>query len=162
MAAEITATCRTCQQKHAVNKSLRAATREKSRRSKVKEFGDEVYLDTWFPGDEDAEVFNTHPFLVEPLHDGLLVGWRMVKRILETPLKGRVVSGGHRENVLLPSAPQVSGQNLPATHPQGGGAPPQIGVIQGQAAAAQENRGGAAGIEGDDQDLGVEVQAEVP
>uniref|UniRef100_A0A0G4IBF7 Integrase catalytic domain-containing protein n=1 Tax=Chromera velia CCMP2878 TaxID=1169474 RepID=A0A0G4IBF7_9ALVE len=42
--------------KQTVNKSLRTATREKSRRSKVKEFGDEVYLDTWFPGDEDAEV----------------------------------------------------------------------------------------------------------
>uniref|UniRef100_A0A0G4IBQ9 Uncharacterized protein n=1 Tax=Chromera velia CCMP2878 TaxID=1169474 RepID=A0A0G4IBQ9_9ALVE len=97
---------------------------------------------------------------MEPLHDGPLAGWHMVKRILETPVKGRLVSGS--ENVFLPSTPQVSGQNLPAAHPQDGGAPPQIGAIQGGAAATQEDGGGAAGIGGDDQDLGVEVQAEVP
>uniref|UniRef100_A0A0G4HUP8 Integrase catalytic domain-containing protein n=1 Tax=Chromera velia CCMP2878 TaxID=1169474 RepID=A0A0G4HUP8_9ALVE len=47
--------CRTCQQKQAVQKSLRAATGEKSWRGSVKKFGDEVYLDTWFPEDEATE-----------------------------------------------------------------------------------------------------------
>uniref|UniRef100_A0A0G4GNL9 Uncharacterized protein n=1 Tax=Chromera velia CCMP2878 TaxID=1169474 RepID=A0A0G4GNL9_9ALVE len=55
MAEEICRTCRTCQQKQAVQKSLWAATSEKSRRGGVKKFGDEVYLDTWFPEDEAAE-----------------------------------------------------------------------------------------------------------
>uniref|UniRef100_A0A0G4GID2 Uncharacterized protein n=1 Tax=Chromera velia CCMP2878 TaxID=1169474 RepID=A0A0G4GID2_9ALVE len=55
MAEEICWTCRMCQQKQAVQKSLRAATGRKSRRGSVKKFGDEVYLDTWFPEDEAAE-----------------------------------------------------------------------------------------------------------
>uniref|UniRef100_A0A0G4G1T3 Uncharacterized protein n=1 Tax=Chromera velia CCMP2878 TaxID=1169474 RepID=A0A0G4G1T3_9ALVE len=55
MAEGIYRTCRTCQQKQAVQKSLQAATGEKSRRGSVKKFGDEVYLDIWFPEDEAAE-----------------------------------------------------------------------------------------------------------
>uniref|UniRef100_A0A0G4HCN6 Uncharacterized protein n=1 Tax=Chromera velia CCMP2878 TaxID=1169474 RepID=A0A0G4HCN6_9ALVE len=55
MAEEICRMCRTCQQKQAVQKSLRAATGEKSRWGGIKKFGDEVYLDTWFPEDEAAE-----------------------------------------------------------------------------------------------------------
>uniref|UniRef100_A0A0G4FRX2 Integrase catalytic domain-containing protein n=1 Tax=Chromera velia CCMP2878 TaxID=1169474 RepID=A0A0G4FRX2_9ALVE len=57
MAAEVTATsrCRTCQQKQAVLRSLRAASKKKSRRRQVKKFGDEVFLDTWFPRDEEEE-----------------------------------------------------------------------------------------------------------
>uniref|UniRef100_A0A0G4H972 Uncharacterized protein n=1 Tax=Chromera velia CCMP2878 TaxID=1169474 RepID=A0A0G4H972_9ALVE len=55
MAEEICRTCHTCQQKQAVQKLLQAATGEKSQRWGVKKFGDEVYLDTWFPEDEAAE-----------------------------------------------------------------------------------------------------------
>uniref|UniRef100_A0A0G4IEV5 Uncharacterized protein n=1 Tax=Chromera velia CCMP2878 TaxID=1169474 RepID=A0A0G4IEV5_9ALVE len=55
MAAEVTATCRTCQQKQAVLRSLRAASKEKSKRRQMKKFRDEVFLDTWFPGDEEEE-----------------------------------------------------------------------------------------------------------
>uniref|UniRef100_A0A0G4FU07 Uncharacterized protein n=1 Tax=Chromera velia CCMP2878 TaxID=1169474 RepID=A0A0G4FU07_9ALVE len=58
MAAEVMATCRTCQQKQAVLRSLRAASKEKSRRRQVKKFGDEVCLDTWFPEDEEEEEFS--------------------------------------------------------------------------------------------------------
>uniref|UniRef100_A0A0G4G5L5 Uncharacterized protein n=1 Tax=Chromera velia CCMP2878 TaxID=1169474 RepID=A0A0G4G5L5_9ALVE len=69
---------------------------------------------------------------------------------------------GFAERPIRTHQNQVSGQNHPAAHPQGGGAPPQISAIQEGAAAAQEDGGGAAGIGGDDQDLEVEVQAEVP
>uniref|UniRef100_A0A0G4HA58 Uncharacterized protein n=1 Tax=Chromera velia CCMP2878 TaxID=1169474 RepID=A0A0G4HA58_9ALVE len=59
MAAEVMATCRTYQQKQAVLQSLWATLKEKSKRRQVKKFGDEVFLDTWFPlgfpGDEEEE-----------------------------------------------------------------------------------------------------------
>uniref|UniRef100_A0A0G4F7A7 Uncharacterized protein n=1 Tax=Chromera velia CCMP2878 TaxID=1169474 RepID=A0A0G4F7A7_9ALVE len=55
MTAEVTATCRTCQQKQVVFRLLRAASKEKSRRCQVKKFGDEIFLDTWYPGDEEEE-----------------------------------------------------------------------------------------------------------
>uniref|UniRef100_A0A0K6S6D7 Integrase catalytic domain-containing protein n=1 Tax=Chromera velia CCMP2878 TaxID=1169474 RepID=A0A0K6S6D7_9ALVE len=182
MAVEITATCWTCQQKQAVNKLLTAATWEKSRRSKVKEFGDEVYLDMWFPGDKDTEVsgfpygnlwtdlhtcskFNTPMRSRRDATDSLM-DWidyyGIVPKKILTDRAPKLIGGKFIETcrsfslpILLERAPtgikrilgfterpirthwnQVSGQNLPAAYPQGGGALPQIGAIQEGATAA--------------------------